>query len=59
MEKGFTGYNGRECQRASGLGLYLSNLIAKKIGVDMSLTSEIRVGTTVTLIFSDQLEIQK
>lgn len=34
FEKGFTGYNGRQDQRASGLGLYLSQKVALKLGVN-------------------------
>ncbi len=33
FEKGFTGYNGRQDQRASGLGLYLSQKSCAQIRV--------------------------
>ena len=51
FEKGYTGYNGREQQRASGLGLYLCTIVAEKIGISLSLTSELGKGTKVMLDF--------
>lgn len=47
FEKGFTGYNGREDKRATGLGLYLSRRILKKLGHTIWITSEEGVGTRV------------
>lgn len=51
FEKGFTGYNGRQDQRASGLGLYLSQKVALKLGCKLELTSKIGQGTTVKVYF--------
>lgn len=51
FEKGYTGYNGREQQRASGLGLYLSHQIAQKIGCRLAIESTIDQGTTVSIFF--------
>lgn len=51
FEKGFTGYNGRQDQRASGLGLYLSQKVALKLGCKLELTSRIGQGTTVKVYF--------
>lgn len=51
FEKGYTGYNGREHQRASGLGLYLCQLMAEKIGITLTITSEVGSGTIVSLVF--------
>lgn len=56
FEKGYTGYNGREYQRASGLGLYLSKTAATRIGLGMVLTSTLGKGTTVTLTFPKYLQ---
>lgn len=56
FEKGYTGYNGREYQRASGLGLYLSKTAAKRIGLGMVLTSTLGKGTTITLTFPKYLQ---
>ena len=51
FEKGFTGYNGRQDQRASGLGLYLSQKVALKLGCKLELTSKVGQGTTVKIYF--------
>ena len=51
FEKGYTGYNGREQQRASGLGLYLCQMVAYKIGMTLTLTSQMGQGTQLTLDF--------
>lgn len=51
FEKGYTEYNGREQQRASGLGLYLSQKIAQKIGCRLAIESVIGQGTTVSIFF--------
>ena len=51
FEKGFTGYNGRQDQRASGLGLYLSQKVALKLGCKLELTSKDGQGTTVKIYF--------
>ncbi len=54
FEKGYTGYNGREQQRASGLGLYLCQLIAPKIGVRLKITSTLGQGTRVWIAFPEE-----
>lgn len=51
FDKGFTGYNGRQDQRASGLGLYLSQKVATKLGCKLELTSKVGQGTTVKVYF--------
>lgn len=52
FEKGFTGENGRHADtHATGLGLYLAEKLAKKLGHSLSATSEVGVGTTVTIHF--------
>lgn len=58
FERGFSGFNGRLDQRASGLGLYLSREIAKQLSIDLFLTSDLGKGTVVKLIFKkDQVPI--
>jgi len=49
FDKGYTGLNGRRHQKASGLGLYISKKIADKLGLGLSLTSKIDVGTNVAI----------
>lgn len=49
FEKGFTGYNGRENQKSSGIGLYLCRQVAHRLGVGLTITSQIGQGTAVRL----------
>ncbi|MCD8144452.1 MAG: sensor histidine kinase [Oscillospiraceae bacterium] len=49
FEKGFTGYNGRQHQSASGIGLYLCKRVCTNLGHELSLTSSPERGTTVRL----------
>ncbi|MCD8055931.1 MAG: sensor histidine kinase [Clostridiales bacterium] len=49
FERGFTGYNGREDKKASGIGLYLCRRICGALGHKITVTSEVGVGTTVML----------
>ena len=59
FEKGFTGYNGRAQQRATGIGLYLCRRIMKKLGHSISIESRLREGTAVHLYLScDKLEVE-
>lgn len=47
FEKGFTGYNGRETQKSTGIGLYLCRRILRKLGHDIRITSQPGRGTQV------------
>ncbi len=49
FEKGFTGWNGREESRSTGIGLYLSSKIMKRLGHKISITAEFGKGTQVRL----------
>lgn len=49
FEKGFTGYNGRVDQKASGLGLYLCKGICTKLGHRLTIESELEKGTRVMI----------
>lgn len=51
FEKGYTGYNGRVDNRASGIGLYLSKKVADALSIDISVESTLNKGTQVTLRF--------
>nr|AAK18820.1 Hpk1 [Streptococcus thermophilus] len=53
FERGF-GYNGRLTQQSSGLGLYLSKKIADQLGHDISISSQVGQGTTVSIHFQKQ-----
>ena len=52
FEKGYTGVNGRENNRATGIGLYLSQKIMNRLGHHIYITSEEGTGTKVFLEFS-------
>lgn len=51
FEKGFTGTNGRQFAKSTGLGLYLANRMAVKLGHRLSVQSEEGSYTTLTLHF--------
>lgn len=59
FDKGYTGVNGRLQQRASGLGLYLSQQTAQKIGSVLTIDSEVGKGTQVTITFPKQFPNQE
>ncbi|MCR4951749.1 MAG: sensor histidine kinase [Solobacterium sp.] len=54
FEKGYTGLNGRQEKRSTGLGLYLCREILTKLGHDIRIESEKNRGTTVTIFFKPQ-----
>ena len=47
FEKGYTGYNGRNDKKASGLGLYLCKRICNNLEIGINVTSELNKGTVV------------
>ena len=51
FDKGFTGYNGREDFKATGMGLYISKSIATKLGHQMTIESKPSEYTMVTVHF--------
>lgn len=51
FEKGFTGENGREYGRSTGIGLYLCKKLAEQLGLGLTLTSKTGEGTQVCIIF--------
>ncbi|MDE5054413.1 sensor histidine kinase [Niallia taxi] len=51
FEKGFTGENGREFGKSTGLGLYLCKKLAEQLGLGLIITSKMGEGTRVKLIF--------
>lgn len=52
FEKGFTGYNGREDKKSTGIGLYLCRRACGKLGHGISIASRWGKGTTVRLDLS-------
>ncbi|MBL1228327.1 sensor histidine kinase [Enterococcus sp. BWB1-3] len=55
FEKGYTGYNGHNHQKASGLGLYMSDEVMRSLGHTIHITSEVGKGTKVWLDLSQHL----
>ncbi len=51
-QRGFTGYNGRIDKKSTGLGLYLSTKILSKLSHELSIESEVGVGTSVIITFN-------
>jgi signal transduction histidine kinase len=49
FERGYTGFNGRENEASSGLGLYMCKEIANQIGIQLEITSVIGKGTEVSI----------
>ncbi len=49
FENGYTGFNGREDKRASGIGLYLCKRIAENLGHKISAESKVGEGTKLIL----------
>ena len=49
FEKGYTGYNGRNDKRASGIGLFLCKRICKNLGAKISAVSEPDKGTVIRI----------
>ncbi|MNE94468.1 Sensor histidine kinase GraS [compost metagenome] len=53
FDKGFTGDNGRIHNAATGLGLYLAQAVAGKIGITLQAQPVQSKGTTMRIIFAD------
>lgn len=51
FEKGFTGKNGRNFGKSTGIGLYLCKKLCDKLGIGISLTSKEKIGTKVSIVF--------
>ena len=51
FEKGFTGTNGRQEKKSTGIGLYLCKKLCDKLCIGLVIASEKEIGTEVKLIF--------
>lgn len=49
FENGYTGCNGRSDKKASGIGLYLCKRICGNLGAEISASSEVGKGTTISV----------
>jgi signal transduction histidine kinase len=51
FDKGFTGANGRQFARSTGMGLYLCRKLCLKLGLNITIQSKYGEYTEVTIIF--------
>lgn len=58
FQKSYTGTIGRESVQSTGMGLYLAKNAAQKLGIHISVKSQINKGSTFTLKFPQQNEYQ-
>lgn len=59
FEQGYTGYNGRNDKRASGIGLYLCRRICRNLGHTITVNSSLENGTVVRINLAHRkLEIE-
>lgn len=56
FEKGFTGYNGRENKKSTGIGLYLCKTVMDKLRHGLWLESEVGKGTKAYIDFERRTE---
>lgn len=54
FERGYTGYNGHQDFKASGIGLFLCRKVSSTLGLTLNLQSHKNEGTQVTLEFPPQ-----
>jgi len=59
FDKGFTGGTGRIHNAATGLGLYLAQTVAEKIGIMLQAQSEMGQGTALEMTFSTENDFDK
>lgn len=57
FEKGYTGFNGRRDQRASGIGLYLCKRVCQNLGITIEAESRLGEGSTFTLKFPREQQL--
>jgi hypothetical protein len=57
FEKGFTGCNGREDKKSTGIGLYLCRRVMEQLGLDITVTSQLGQGTQVALNLSQNKRV--
>ncbi len=51
FDRGFSGYNGHANAKATGLGLYMSQTVADKMGLHITITSTVGEGTQAAIHF--------
>lgn len=56
FEKGFTGFNGHMDRQSTGIGLYLCRQIAEKLGIVLTVESQINKGTSFHVQFLTKMK---
>ncbi|MGM0216135.1 sensor histidine kinase [Enterococcus sp. AZ109] len=59
FDKGFTGTNGRQREKTTGIGLYLCKKLCKKLELGLEIASKQDEYTTVTLVFPKNTYLSK
>lgn len=59
FDKGFTGYNGREDRKATGIGLYLCKRVLTNLGQGITIVSRPGKGTIVRLLLRDGRQVEE
>lgn len=49
FEKGYTGFNGHIHRKSTGCGLYMCKKVSRLLGLTLSVSSQVNIGTTVTI----------
>ena len=52
FDKGYSGFNGRQNQKSTGIGLFLVKQILDKLGQKVKLESKLDEGTSVKVYFN-------
>lgn len=55
FERGFTGINGRDNYKSTGMGLYICKNLCEKMNIDIGIESVVGEGTTIKLIFTEAI----
>ncbi len=54
FQKGYTGYNGRYDLKSTGIGLYICKRVLNKLGHEIEIQSELKLGTKVIIVFKNE-----
>ncbi len=57
FDKGFTGENGREYAKSTGIGMYLCKSLCRKMNLNIAIESEYGIGTTVLISFPRDIRV--
>lgn len=59
FDKGFTGTNGRNQKKSTGIGLYLCKRLCQELGIDIEADSQEKEYTQITIIIPRNLKINQ